>query len=712
MGEIEPRLSSVPGADGDHVTYCRTCEALCGMVATVKGGQVTKVTPDHDNPHSKGHICVKGPAMADVTSDPDRVIYPMKRDGSPGRFKRVSWDEALDDIGARLGDILAQDGPDAFASVFGNPASFGIASMMAPGLFQQAIGSTKTFSPTTEDIASAMLAHQLLFENGSWIFPDLPNCDHLLIFGSNPLISHGSLMIAPRIREDLDDIARRGRITVIDPRKTETAKKFHHVPIKPNTDVWLLAAMIHVLFREDLADTSFLSSMTTGWEDLRAAVASVTPEAASMHCGVAAEDIRSMALAFARNERAAAMGRTGLCRGRFATLSNVLLLALNIVAGKFHRVGGVGFGHGASDSGEMLSASGLSGYRPGASRTSGLPSLGGSLPSVTLRDEMMLPGPGRVRALFVTGANPVMSMPGGSKLVDGFKMLDLMVSFDIYMTETNKHADYILPGPTQFEREDVPLIFFGHMVRPFVQYVPAVLPPRGEVRSEFDVYKEIAARLGKAAPFELSPMEIVDAALRSGPEGQDAGEDSEDLSLDDLKAHPHGFMLKRGRWAFELSSRLKHADGKIHLWAPLIEAEFARLQKEDAQTGGGLRLFSSRKLRSINSWMHNVERLVRSDAPKLLIHPDDAADIKLSDGQQAELTSKWGSIVVDVELSEDVIRGGVTYPHGWGHEGGWQRANAKSGANVNAIAPSTPDTVEQISGMSFLDGFEVTVRPF
>jgi formate dehydrogenase len=694
-----------PGTDGEHVSYCRICEAICGLIVTVKDGVAVRVGPDRDNPHSRGHCCVKGPAIADVTNDADRVVHPMKRVGGPGEFVRVSWNEALDDIAARLRIVLDTHGPDALAIVFGNPGSFGMGGVIGPVAFKASVGATKIYSPTSEDIGSVVLAHDLMFGGGSYVFPDLPACDFLLVFGSNPLVSHGSLIIAPRMREDLDAIAERGRVVVVDPRRTQTAERYEHQPIRPDSDVFLLAAMIGVIADAGLVDRAFADERTTGLEGLLAGLAPITPELAAEHTGIPSDRIRALALDFARTPRAAVMGRTGICRGSFPTLANFLLLALVVVTGKFHKPGGSGFGHGGADSGDMLAAAGMSGYVPGASRTSGLPAVLGSLPSVALYDDITVPGDGQVRALIVQGSNPVMSMPGGARLPDAFAQLDLLVAIDIYQSDTARHADYILPCTTFIEREDVPLLFLGHMVRPYAQYVDAAVRPRGEAKNEFDIWHELARRLGNAEAFATRPMEAVDATLRAGPEGE-AGMG---LSIDYLRAHPHGVEVPAGRWGFRLSDKIHHADGRIHLCPDLIAAEIARLVALPAPREGVLKMISSRKLRSINSWMHNVDKLVRSDRPELLIHPDDAEARHLASGDRARVATQWGAIEVDVRVTDEMSPGCVTYPHGWGNRGGWSRAAATGGANVNAIAPASPDAVEQVSGMSFLDGYEVQV---
>ena len=700
-------FTNVPGQDGQHVTYCRICEALCGMVATVRDGRIVKMAPDRENPHSVGHICVKGPALADLVYDEDRVTTPLKRVGAPGEFVPVSWDEALEDIARRLSAIIARDGADGFAVNSGNPPSMGWSSMMAGGLFQKAIGYSRIFSPASEDISSPVYATELVFGTHAFVFPDLVDCDHLLIFGSNPLVSHGSLMIAPRFKEDLVAIAARGRVIVVDPRRTETARKFEHVAVLPDADVWLLGAMLHTIAAEGLADLTFLAEHASGWDDLAAALQWITPEHAAPRCGVDADAIRTLARDFVAAPRAAAMGRIGICRGSFATLTNVFLHVLNVVAGKFHQPGGVGWGHGASASDRPVAGIAPAARRGGIpSRVSNLPSVWGAQASLSLHEELVTPGEGQIRALMLLGANPVMSMPNGPALAEAFEGLELMFALDLYVTESTKHAHYILPVTTALERRDINQFFMNHMVRPFAQHVEAVIPPVGEARLEYDILRDLAERMGRGAAFgNMTPFEMADAALKAGVEGRNG------MSLETVMRAPHGLMIESGRWAFDFRTRIGHEDRRIHLWSDPIAAEITRLRAAPERDPTALRFVNLRKLRSINSWMHNVDKLVRSDSPALLIHPADAAARGIADGAAISLSTQWGVIETVAEHCEDVRPGCVAYPHGWGHAAGWRRANAKPGGNLNAITPSTPDMAEPASGMSYLEGFDVDVRP-
>jgi len=698
-------FTTEPGADGDHVTYCRVCEAFCGMVATVADGKIVKVRPDRDNPHSRGQICVKGPALADVTYDPDRITQPLRRVGRPGEYEPVGWDEALDDIAARLSASVEKHGAQSFAMNSGNPPSMGWPSSMGTYLFSRAMECTKLYSPSSEDITSVVLATELMFGTHAFVFPDLVECDHLLIFGSNPLVSHGSLIIAPRLKEDLTAIAERGRVIVVDPRRTETARKFEHLSIMPAGDVWLLGAMVRTIIAEGLHDSAFVEAHCTGWDELVAAIEWLTPEVAAPRCGIGAEEIRALAREFVSVPRTAAMGRIGICRAPYSTLTNFYLHLLNVIGGKFHKRGGVGWGHGGTATDAQAKGPGQARHKRHSSRVSGQASVWGTQASLTFLEEMTTPGEGQIRSLLIVGANPVLSMPGGPRLPEGFAELDLIVAVDLYMTESSRYADYILPATTALEREDINQFFMNHMVRPFAQYVPAVVPPTGEARGEYEILHDLARRMGRGAAFgNLTPFEMADAALQAGVEGRDG------LSLAKLKASPHGVMIERGRWAFDFEKRIGHEDGKIHLWCELMAGEDARLRAEPEPDPEGLRLINIRKLRSINSWMHNVDKLVRSDAPRLLINPVDAAARLIDDGMRVRVSTEWGAIDVIAEVTDEVRPGCVGYPHGWGHKAGWRGANALPGANLNAITPATADQAEQVSGMSWLEGFVVNVR--
>jgi len=707
---VSPRL--LPGQDGTHITFCRICEAFCGLTAEVRDGRIVKVGPDRNSPHSRGHICVKGPAMMDVTYDKDRITKPKKRVGEAGEFVDVEWDEALDDIASRQAAILASYGDQASAAYLGNPKAFNIGSSEWRSILRP-MGFNKYFSAGSQDSNARHVACYVLY--GSVVqqaFPDLPSCDHLLIFGANPLVSHGSVLTAPRMLEDLAAVAERGRVIVIDPRETETAARFEHLSIRTGTDAWMLGAMVNTLFDEGLADLNFLRERTLHWETLRDRIKPLDAELAERQCGIPADRIRRMAREFAAAPRAAAYSRLGLCRGQYSTLANLLVDSLNIVGGKFGRRGGWVLGEPAINLARLLPG----GYGEQHSRIGNLPSVVGNLPSIVMPDEILVPGEGQVRALTVVSGNPVVSAPAPARLEAALEQLELFFSIDLYINETNRHAHYVLPSTSFFEREDLPLLGFAHMVRPYAQYTDAVIPPIGECRHENDILDEIARRFHAARGTEPERLEAhgtrevlarLDDLMRKGEHGDGFGARPDGLSVEKLRQARHGILfseqLALGDWSEKV-----HADGKIHLWDTILEGEIERMVAH--QPPGNLVLFGRRDIRSINSWMHNVDRLTRSQRPTLLIHPNDAVAHGLRNGDVVQIDSDIASMEALIEVTDAVREGAVCYPHGWGHNGSWLRANAMDGGNVNRLAPDKVTDVEQVSGASFLDGFPVALR--
>lgn len=700
----------LPGEDGDHATFCRICEAYCGMVAKVEARRIVKIGPDRANPHSGGHICIKGPSAKEVLYDPDRILRPLRRTGGPGEFEPVGWDEALDDIATRLAAITARHGAGAAAVYTGNPAAYASHLMLMPGIYRE-MGIGRAFSAGSQDANPRLVASWLLYGAAYRLpIPDLVGCDFLLVFGANPLVSHGSVLTAPRIREDLDHIAARGRVVVIDPRRTETARKFEHVSIRPDTDAWMLSAMLQVLFSEGLVDQPFLDAATTGASALAALVADISPERAAQVCGVPAGQIRDLARAFASAGRAAAYSRLGLCRGQFSTLGTVLVDALNVVTGKFGTAGGKLFAASPIDAG-MPPA----GFDPSLSPIGDLPTVGGRSPTILLPHEMLSDGEGRIRALGMVAGNVMLSAPGGESWAKAFEALELSFSIDLYMNETNRHADYILPAATFLEREDVPVLGWTYMARPYAQYTDAIVEPQGQARPEHVILRDLRDRVRRlqgenVAPAAAGLADLLDPLLGLGaPPGRFAGA-PEGLTLARMKQEPHGLMLGEAADSGGWRSKIAHSEGRIALGGEIIAAEFARLLATAPDAPGDLRMIGRRELRSINSWMHNVDRLVRSQSPTLLIHPADARAHGVTDGAAVEVASANGRIIATAELSDEVREGVVSYPHGWGHDGSWALANGQSGQNVNLLVATDPGEVEQISGASYLDGFRVTLR--
>ncbi len=711
-----------------HVTFCRICEAHCGMVATVENGVVTRLRPDKDHPLSAGEACPKGIAMTDVQNDPDRVTRPLRRTAA-GDFEPVSWEAAIADIGERLRAVIARGGPSSVGWYFGNPGAFSYSHALWVKGFMEGLGSPHYYTASSQDVSNRFAASALLYGSPAIIpIPDLKRTTFLLMVGANPFVSHGGLLTAPKVKEQLKAIpARGGRVVVVDPRRTETARHFEHVPVRPDSDAWLLLSMLCVLVEERLADEHALARTATGWETWRELVRAFPPEATAEHTGIDAPTVRALARDLAAADGAAVYGRTGSCLGRFGTLVSFLLDALMIATGNLDVAGGGVFGLPAVAFDEVAAQAGLDTYGKVRSRTADFPDVLGALPASLIAREITTPGEGQLRALFTSAGNPVLSCPDGDALEDAFGELDLFVSLDLYVNETNRHADYVLPAATWLERDDLPIPFLGFYTTPFVQYTDAVVAPRGEAREEWQIIDAIAREIGvqpyalkplrwlSRAGIRLTPQQLVDILLRTGREGDRFGLRPGGLNRRKLLARPHGVVVSETIPTGVLEGRLRHADRRIHLGHPELVAEVERLRaaaaREDREAFP-LRLIGLRELRSHNSWMHNSEILMRGGREQpLRVHPQDAERHGLEDGGVARVTSKSGVIEVPVKVTDEMMPGTIALAHGWGHRGGWTRANEAGGVNVNVLASADAADLEPLAGMAFLNGIPVRLEP-
>nr|MBA2349274.1 molybdopterin-dependent oxidoreductase [Solirubrobacterales bacterium] len=532
-------------ATEEKVTYCRICEAVCGMVATVEDGKVTRLRPDKDHPLSRGFACPKGIAMAQVHNDPDRVLHPLRRQPD-GSFARASWDEALADIGTRLRATIDEHGGESIGWYMGNPGGFSYSHVMWVKGLLDALGSQHFYNANSQDVANRFAASALLYGSPALVpIPDIRRTRFLLVVGANPLVSHGSLLSAPRMKEQMHEIVERGgRVIAVDPRRTETARAFEHLPITPDTDAFMLLSLLHVLFAEALVDEEALRTQASGSGWLRTAVRAFGPEETAQRTGIPAQTLRALAREFAAAEGASVYGRTGTCLGRFGTLTAALIDAVNLVTGNLDAPGGAVFGAPPVSLDELAEELDADTYGRTRSRIGGFPEVLGAMPASLIAEEITTPGDGSLRAMFVSAGNPVLSCPDGDGLEAALGELDLLVGLDLYVTETNKHADWILPTTTFLEREDLPLATLAHYVQPFVQWTEPVVEPAGEARQEWEIIDDIAARidvvpvsdprlraLGRLG-LRLKPRRIIDLLLRRGG-----------TSIKKLRAEPHGVVL-------------------------------------------------------------------------------------------------------------------------------------------------------------------------
>src|SRR4051812_8500546 len=684
---------------------CPLCEATCGLALEVDEGAhtVTKVRGDAEDVFSHGFLCPKGVSIKELHDDPDRVRTPLVKQPD-GSFAPASWDEAFAVIAQRLPAVMDAHGRDAVAAYIGNPAAHSLAFLVYGKVVLKALGTRNVFPASTVDQFPKQLASAHMFGSATTVpVPDLDRCEHLLVLGANPLASNGSLMTAPDARGRLRAIrARGGRIVVVDPRRSRTAAGAdEHLPIPPGTHALLLMALLQVIFAENLDSLNAADALVDGLDEVRALAADFPPEAVADATGLDADAIRRVARDFATAPSAVAYGRIGTTTQAFGTTASWLIDVLNVVTGNLDRPGGAMF---PLPSAGLSNTKGEPGRGRGArfgrwtSRVRGLGEVFGELPVACLAEEIDTPGDGQVRALITVAGNPVVSTPNSDRLAAALDELDFMVSIDIYVNETTRHADVILPSPSPLEKAHFDFVFQGFAIRNYANYSPPVLPRPAGMPDEWEtvlrlvgvatgqgadadvaaiddfvvraaIGKEVAdphspwhGRDVEEALAELAPRSgpdrLVDLMLRTGPYG---------LTLADLEAQPHGIDL--GPLQPRLPEVLRTPSGRIELAPPALVADVARLHEALGAPRADLVLIGRRHLRSNNSWMHNLPLLVRGpEQCTLHVHPDDAARLALVDGGRATIRSRVGTIEAPVEVTPDIRPGVVSLPHGWGHD--------------------------------------------
>ena len=689
-------------------TFCRVCEPVCGVIATVDAGRITKIRSNPDHVLSQGHFCKKAMGAVDITYDPDRVIYPMKRSGGPGEFTRISWEQAYSEISERLSAIRTEYGPAAFATYSGNPPAFAAATMISTSVFQAALDVKWKYTVNFEDGVAIVAACEVLYGKASLTKPDFWRSHFALIVGANPVGSHGSIICEPVVGKALKSIVNRGgRVVVVDPRASQTAQMFEHLPIRAGADSFFLAAVLHELIAQGYADQAFIDKNTRDFEQLKQVLAPCTPEWAEKHSGVPAHTICDLARDFGNAKSACVYGRTGTCTQRYGTLSNILMQMIAIVTGNLDNVGGNLFGWGFMDyeSPKM---------NVNPSRTTRQPDVGGALGSGSLASDIEQPGDEQVRALFMVGANPALTAPAGDRICQALDNLDLFFSIDLYINETNRYADYVLPGASMYEREDVPMLAMaGMMLRPSIYATPAVIDKLGEVKEDWEILYEIARRMGYGEAVKTTPREMIDGIIRSNEFGDQFGKNPGGLTLDKiLNDHPNGVALMPRMPTGIIADKLGTADKRVQLADPRFVAEMSELLADNSfqSTEFPMRLHSMREPLTHNSWMHNAESLAKSDRKHYArLHADDAQHYGVRDGADMRIRSPFGEVVVVAKVSDRMTRGNVALPHGWGHQGGWKMANERGGVNANILGSSSSAYWDNITGGSVLNGIPIHI---
>ena len=704
---------------------------MCGLELEIEGGQIVAIRGDDNDAFSRGHLCPKGPAMKGLHEDPERLQRPLRKTPS-GDFETVDWDEALDEAANRIHAIQSRHGKDAVGTYLGNPNVHNMGTMLYGPQMLRTLGTRNRFSATSVDqlphhlIGHLMWGHQLLLP-----IPDIDHTEHMLIVGGNPLVSNGSIMSVPDVRHRLRAIqGRGGKLVVIDPRKTETAHLAdEHVFVRPGTDALLLASMLRVLFDEGLGRTPSLGDLAVGEAEVRRAVEPFSPEAVEGPTGVPAATIRSLVREFAAADRAVAYGRLGVSTQSFGSLCQWFLVLLNYFTGNLDRRGGAMFTEPAFDIVAGPRALGAGPGRMGRykSRVRGLPEFGGELPSATMAEEILEPGEGQIRALLTSAGNPVLSTPNGAQLDRALEGLEFMVSIDFYVNETTRHADLILPPTGPLEHGHYDVAFHALAVRNTAKYSPPIFEPGPHQRHDWEILVGLEARIARlrGAPLHermsiearrrLEPEGILEIGFRAGPWGFGGGlsQGVHGLGMRRLRASPHGVDL--GPLRPSLRRRMPGSrahPGKIDLAPELLVADLTRLAARIDQESPSLVLIGRRHLRSNNSWMHNVPKLM-TGKPRctLKMHPTDAEVRGLEDGQEVTVRSRVGEVVVALDVDADLMPGVVSLPHGWGHGKKGIRqsvAAAHPGVSVNDLVDEME--VDRVSGNAVTNGVPVEVE--
>ena len=696
-----------------HYRACNLCEAICGLEIKTQGEQVLSIKGDKNDPLSHGYICPKGTAMQDIYTDPDRLRRPVKKQGDS--WVEISWEEAFSTVAEKLTAVQDQHGADSVAFYAGNPNVHNYGSMTHASVLRKAVQTKTHFSATSLDQLPHHLTSLSLYGHQSLLpVPDIDHTNYMLIIGGNPLASNGSIMTVPNVPKRLKAIQERGgRFVVIDPRRTETAEiADQHLFIRPGTDAFLLMAMLNTLFAENLVNTGHLTDLLVGVDKVRSACESFTPELAEQRTGVAAEQIRQLARDMANIEGAVCYGRMGVSVQVYGTLCQWAINMINILT------------HSLDVRGGMMASSPAFGFvKPGESgaghfaafhsRVSGLPEFAGELPATVMAEEMLTEGEGQIRGLISIAGNPVLSAPNGQQIDQALAGLDFMVSLDFYINETTQHADIILPPTSALEHDHYDIAFHRLAVHNTARFNEAVFEPAAGALHDWEIFNQlgqaIAAHKGMDSKPLPSPDKLVDKGIQRGPYSAAAGHELE-LTLDKIKQHPHGLDL--GRLAPSLPERLCTSDGKITLLADYIVKDLQRLGADQAVTEADeLLLIGRRHIRSNNSWMHNSHRLVKGKPRwQLLMHPDDLAAHKIDDESQVRIQSRVGEVVTQVLASDEVMRGVVSLPHGWGHKrAGVSMGIASEQEGVSCNDLTDDQLIDQVSGNAALNGVPVKI---
>ncbi|OOV93462.1 molybdopterin oxidoreductase family protein [Pseudomonas sp. MF4836] len=695
-----------------HHRACHLCEAICGLTIETTQAEgaairITSIKGDKDDSFSRGHICPKAVALQDIQDDPDRLRQPMQRVGD--QWRPIAWDAAFALVAERLAAIQQRHGNNAVATYQGNPSVHNYGLMTHSNYFLGLLKTRNRFSATSVDQLPHHLSSYLMYGHGLLLpIPDIDHTDFMLILGGNPLASNGSIMTVPDVEKRLKAIqARGGKVVVVDPRRSETAAiADQHLFVRPGGDAALLFGMLHTLFDEGLTRPSHLP--VDGLDQVRESIAGFSAEAMSPLCAVPALQIRQLARDFAAADKAVCYGRMGVSTQAFGTLCHWLVQLINLVTGNLDRVGGALCTEPAVD---LVASTSGGHFNVWQSRVSGRPEYGGEFPVSALAEEILTEGEGQVRALITIAGNPVLSTPNGRQLEQALDGLEFMLSIDLYINETTRYADLILPSTSALENDHYDTTFNMFAVRNVSRFNQAILPKPEGALHDWEIFvglaQAFAAHSGQPLKPTVAPAQMIDRGLRGGRYGDDS---TYQLSLATLAHHPHGIDL--GALKPNLAQRLKTENQRVQAAPAAILADLERFAALQAPSVDELLMIGRRHVRSNNSWMHNYHRLVKGKPRhQLLMHPDDLASRGLSDGQRVRVSSRVGMIEVEVLASSEMMPGVVSLPHGWGHARPGVHmsiASEQPGSSANDLTDERQ--LDELSGNAALNGVPVKVQ--
>ena len=725
MGPTDTMTSSI------KKTYCRVCEASCGLAIEVEeddrgNEKIRRIRPDDEHPVSRGYACIKGTTLGGIHHDPDRVNYPMKRIN--GAFQKITWEQAIREIAERASAIKTRHGANALAHYSGNPSHANFKNILCTGDFIKILGSRNLYASHSIDLNNKFQVASDMY--GVDIVHPIPDFEHTRFFmciGANPVVSQMSVISVINPLEKMQAIeARGGKVIIVDPRRSETASKVgEHLFIQPGTDAFFLLAMLAVLHYELDFCASQTDEYAEGAQELLATAQPWTPERVAPITGIAAVDIRRIAEEYQKADGAALYMSTGVNMGPFGSIAYWVLQGINYLSGNLDRQGGLLIPEGALD--WLGLAQKIIVNDPDiVTAEHGWQQVAGCFPVSTLPDEILSTTPDHIRALFISAGNPIHSTPHSDWPV-AMESLELCVSVDIYINETaERYADYVLPATDMLERSDFPLSHLPLQSEPYAQYSAAVLRPKFDRREEWQIFGDLLLAIG-APPISTKPLLIlsrVNAILKRLPGKMLLTPDhllklllalSGKISLKQLRASPEGITLPPHKPGSFLRARLKR---RINLAPSRVMNDLPRLttyaenleQGRSLKSDSSLVLIGRRSRKSHNSWMHNNKEIKHPDSNCVYIHPDDAAARRLADGDRAKISNGDNFIVLPVSITTDLMKGVIAASHGWGHQDSKNRkSSALSGENVNKVIPGGNAHMEPASGQAIMLAHPVEV---